>query len=241
MAIYSKARKLSKILKDSKWRKALLSSGVAAGVEHEHVLRQLGSVSTVIDAGANTGQFALVARKVFPEAEIICIEPLQGAIQLLKKVFCDDARVTVEEHALGDRAGAMKMHVSAAMDSSSALPITSLQSKIFPGTHEVGQVDAEMVTLDEVTNRHEVARPVLLKIDVQGYEDKIIKGARQCIGSINYIYVEASFVELYKGQALASELIRLCDDAGFRLIGIYNCKYGPDETMVQADFLFALR
>lgn len=239
MASYSKARKLFRILGDSAWRNALLTSRVAAGVEHEQILRQLGEVSTVIDVGANTGQFALVARSVFPDAEILCIEPLPDAIRTLSKVFRSDSRVAIEEYALGDNAGAVKMHMSAAMDSSSVLPITALQSKIFPGTHEVGLADVEMVTLGDIVNRRTVSRPTLLKIDVQGYEDKIIRGGRQCMENIDYIYVEASFVELYEGQGLASELIRLCHDSGFELSGIYNCKYGPGERMVQCDFLFS--
>ena len=72
------AKKCSKFLsivvkKDPLWLKGL-SRGVAAGIEHTAVLRNL-TCETVVDVGANRGQFALAARHYFPNAEIFSFEP----------------------------------------------------------------------------------------------------------------------------------------------------------------------
>ncbi len=64
----AKARKLAGILAVPAWRAALGRHGVAAGVEHAGVLRNLGPVRTVVDIGANRSQFALAARYCFADA-----------------------------------------------------------------------------------------------------------------------------------------------------------------------------
>jgi hypothetical protein len=76
----AKARKLAGILAVPAWRRALLRHRVAAGVEHAGVLRNLGPVRTVVDIGANRGQFALAARQCFPAARIVSCEPLPAAL-----------------------------------------------------------------------------------------------------------------------------------------------------------------
>ena len=76
----AKARKLAGILRVPAWRVALLYHRVAAGVEHAVVLRSLGPLSTVVDIGANRGQFALAARHCCPQGRIVSFEPLPAAL-----------------------------------------------------------------------------------------------------------------------------------------------------------------
>ena len=80
MRLLPKAAKLAAILRVSAWRKALRRHRVAAGVEHAVVLRQLAGCLTVVDIGANRGQFALAARQCFPAARIVSCEPLPAAL-----------------------------------------------------------------------------------------------------------------------------------------------------------------
>ena len=76
----AKARKLAGVLVVPAWRDALRRHRVAAGVEHARVLRNLGPVGTVVDIGANRGQFALAARHCFADARIVSFEPLPAAL-----------------------------------------------------------------------------------------------------------------------------------------------------------------
>ncbi|GAH45484.1 unnamed protein product [marine sediment metagenome] len=74
--------------------------GVGAAVEHEILLRNL-DLSTIIDVGSNRGQFALVARYLFPDAEIICFEPLAGPVGIFQRVFAKEDNIYLHNVAIG--------------------------------------------------------------------------------------------------------------------------------------------
>jgi hypothetical protein len=140
--------------------------------------------------------------------------------------------------AVGPRVGNATIHISARDDSSSLLPITALQNQIFPGTSEIGQETVRIGPLREFVRSEEIEPPALLKIDVQGYELETLKGCESLLDRFAYIYVECSFVELYAGQANASEVIDFLHERGFVLKGIYNITYDRSGLAVQADFFF---
>jgi FkbM family methyltransferase len=191
-----------------------------------------------VDIGANRGQFALVARRCFPQATIFSFEPLSKPVNRFRRVFAGDERTRLYEIAVSPRSGKATIHVSAHDDSSSLLPITTLQDQLFPGTSEVGQETVRIGPLREFVRPQEIDPPALLKIDVQGYELETLKGCESLLDRFAHIYVECSFVELYAGQASASEVIDFLHERGFVLKGIYNITYDRTGLSVQADFFF---
>ena len=233
----NKVIKLFRLLFCDKYRSALISNRVAAGVEHEKLLSYLDCKS-IIDIGANRGQFALVARHCFPDSKIISFEPLPGPSSVFKMVFAGDTNITLKESAIGPDIDQVEMHVSARDDSSSLLSLTSKQSEIFPGTHEVSSVKVSVAPLATFVSVDDLVGTTLLKIDVQGFELEVLKGCETLLDSFKYVYVECSFIELYEGQALAHEVIRFLEQHEFSLIGIYNTYYDDSGLAVQADFLF---
>ena len=234
----AKARKLAGILAVPAWRRALLRHRVAAGVEHAGVLRNLGPVRTVVDIGANRGQFAATARHCFPDARIVSFEPLAGPAALWRKVFAGDGRATLIEAAVGPQAGEAQIHLSARDDSSSLLPITERQNALFPGTAEAGTAPIRVVRLAEVLPASKVEAPALLKLDVQGFELQALAGCEDVLPRFDWVYVECSFMELYAGQSLADEVIAWLRERGLRLAGVYHMAYDDRGRAVQADFLF---
>ena len=132
------------------------------------------------------------------------------------------------------------MNVARASDSSSLLPIGSEQVGRFPGTDHVSTITVPVSTLNaEFGGAVPLAGPVLLKIDVQGFELAVLQGASTFLHQVEWVYVELSFVELYLGQPLAAEIIRLLVASGFEISGVFNMSEGPSGEAVQADFLFA--
>ena len=235
----AKARKLAGIFPVEGWRTALRRHRVAAGVEHARILRNLEPIRTVVDIGANRGQFALVARHCFPEARIVSFEPLAGPAGIYRAVFGDDERTTLVEAAVGPQAGAAEIHLSERDDSSSLLPITERQDELFPGTAESGTASIRVVRLADVLAAQEIAAPALLKLDVQGFELQALEGSEDVLPRFDWVYVECSFVELYAGQALADQVIAWLRERGFRLVGVFNMTYDGADRAIQADFLFA--
>ena len=234
----AKARKLAGIIKVPAWRDALRRHRVAAGVEHVVVLRNLGPLRMVVDIGANRGQFALAARHVFPQSQIVSFEPLAGPAALWRAVFAGDARATLVEAAVGPEPGAAEIHLSARDDSSSLLPITERQNALFPGTAEAGTATIQVVRLADALPAADIEAPALLKLDVQGFELQALAGCEALLDRFAWVYVECSFVELYAGQSFADEVIAWLRERGLRLAGVYNMAYDGDGSAVQADFLF---
>ena len=214
-----------------------LRQGVAAGVEHGTLLKSM-KMATVVDIGANRGQFSLVARWCFPQARILAFEPLLGAVAKFSRVFAVDDRVTLNAVAIGPKAEQRSLHVSRSDDSSSLLPITERQSRLFPGTEEQRVTDVTVAPLGDFVDARDVCRPALLKLDVQGFELEALKGCESLLGVFDAIYVECSFIELYRGQALLADVINWLYDRGFRLQGAYNLCYDSQGLAVQGDFLF---
>jgi FkbM family methyltransferase len=233
--LWLRLRKLQVILRYSMLRRAFFKHLVMGGVEHMAVLNR--PLATVVDIGANRGQFALAARAI-SGAKVVSFEPLPAIAELFKTLFSSDAAVTLHVAAVGERAEMKMIHLSARDDSSSLLEIGQAQSDLFPGTHEVGTLEVRVGTLDEFMTAQDIVRPALLKLDVQGYEMQALAGCRSLISNFDYIYCECSFVELYKNQKLAGEVVTYLSSLGFSLAGMYNPAYDREGNCIQTDLFF---
>ncbi len=195
-------------------------------------------MSTVVDIGANRGQFALAAKKWAPKAKVTGFEPLADAAKCFLKTFRGDSGVTLHQVAIGPHSGETTIHVSAADDSSSLHPISPLQEMLFPGTHEIRTEKVKIGPLSNYITPDDIVRPAMLKLDVQGYELEALRGCEDLLCLFSHVYVECSFVELYSGQALADDIIAWLKERGWCLSGIYNMVYDRKGRSIQADFLF---
>ncbi len=235
-----KARKLMRLLRRPIYRRGL-RSGVAAAVEHDSIPYMSG-MRTVVDIGAHRGQFALFALERFPEASLVCVEPLPGPRAKLSEVTAGSGRVRILDVAASNRSeDEAAMHVSSRDDSSSLQAIGDLQISAFPGTEEVGRVTVTAARLDSLLSVEEIHEPALLKVDVQGHEYEALEGCSGILGAFHQIAVEVSFVELYRGQRLAGDVTVLLEDAGFSLTGVFDVKRTVAGECLQADLLFERR
>lgn len=228
--------KLLRLLPRAAWRRGLVH-GVAASVEHEALIGSL-ELTTIVDVGANVGQFSLLASALHPDARIVAFEPLPDAADRFEHLFADNDRVRLHRAALGPVQGEAVLHVSARNDSSSLLPIGEAQTRMFPGTGEVATVSVPVGPLSDFVSRDEIAAPALLKVDVQGFELEVLRGAETLLDAFAYVYTEASWVALYEGQALAGEVHDFLIARGFAPAGEFNRADAPDGSPIQADFLF---
>ena len=230
--------KLLTILAHPLFRRWLVRWRVAAAVEHRAIVRVIRA-ATLIDVGANVGQFSLVQRAELPDSQIYAFEPYPAAAARYRDAFAGDPRVSLQECALGGSSGFSALHVSGRPDSSSLLPISPAQAEFAPGTEEVAVEPVAVTALDEAMSGVRLTAPVLLKIDVQGGELDVLRGAAKTLGLVDYVSCELSFVELYLGQPLAHEVIEFMAGAGLRVCAVYHVVCGMDGLAVQADFLFA--
>lgn len=223
-------------------RRALFER-VASAREHKSALDALGPIDMVIDVGANRGQFSLCAASIFPSAILLSFEPLGAPFGKLKTIlgFIEKQGNVVKgfQCALGNLSGRSQINVSKKDDSSSLLKIGLAQAEIFSGTEVSHAEDINIARLDDILSSYEVPDHSIMKIDVQGFELEVLMGAETSLAKIKHVYVECSFIELYEGQALASEVIDFLQRRGFRLSGVYNVFWDYEHgKCVQADFLF---
>ncbi len=229
--------KILRVLWIPEYRAAFLRMRVAASTEHDAILEGL-DLDTVVDIGANRGQFALCARRLYPAARIISFEPLAGPAGTWRSVFKGDARASLIQAAVGEQSGQAQMHVARWDGSSSLLPIGPAQQDHFPLTSEARRESVTTVRLSERLGAAELAGRALLKLDVQGFELSTLRGCEDLLPLFRYVYVEASFIELYTGQALAGEVVGHLLSRGWRLACVANPSYGKSAKPIQADFLF---
>ncbi|WP_295455556.1 FkbM family methyltransferase [uncultured Thiodictyon sp.] len=209
-----------------------LRHGVAATVEHDAALGQ-DDFATVIDVGANKGQFATYALTRWPRARLICFEPLPQPRAILGCVT--QGRAEIHACALGATGTTGQLHLATRADSSSLLPLGTQQKAIFQ-MDECGTLAVPIERLDACLSVP-LQRPSLLKIDVQGYELEVLRGAAGLLDEIDAIYVEVSYAELYEGQALHDDVATFLTSAGFRDAGHFN-EQVYHGARIQADLLF---
>jgi FkbM family methyltransferase len=231
----AKLAKAIRLLARPRFTIAALRHRVAAAVEHLEAIGRIAP-ATIIDVGANKGQFSLAARARAPAAHIIAFEPLTEAADIYARLFARDQRVALHRFALSEHEGNAEFHVTDRSDSSSLLTPGSGQSDAF-GVHAARTIAVPVRRLDAMVDMAALAHPILLKIDVQGAELQVLKGCAD-LGEADFVYVELSYVELYEGQPLVEEVSAYLGGRGFVLDRIFNpvatARFGP----TQADFLF---
>jgi FkbM family methyltransferase len=196
-------------------------------------------IKTVIDVGAHTGEFARMIKTILPEAAIFSFEPLKKEFQSLQQQMQNGAGFMAFNCAAGDRNETVEIHRSSYAQSSSLLPMAQLHKEAFPVSAGQSVETVEVKRLDDVLRAHELMREILIKIDVQGYEDKVIAGAGETIGKAKAIIVEVSFRELYEGQPLFEKIFGLLSGEGFKYFGnLYQLLSPIDGAPLQADALF---
>lgn len=138
-----------------------------------------GREVTVVDVGAHVGEYAVCARRAFgPQATLHCFEPHPETFAALERRFGANARTHCHRLALGEGHGTASLYSEPA-----SAVFSSLHPEAFgaPG-HEVSRVDeVELETLDRVAERLGLGRIDLLKVDVEGHELSVLKGARELL------------------------------------------------------------
>lgn len=205
-----------------------------------HGLRRLGiQPRTVIDIGANIGQFACAAENIFRPMCLLSFEPNPQIFSKLRENLSTLPSARLFAKGLGATSGTMDLRVNAHSHSSSFLKLADSHRRAFPEAVEVGEIRVQVSTLDEEIGDEDLPQPVLLKIDVQGFEAEVIRGARSVLAKVDWVVVETSFVSLYQGEPIFMEVARALENRGFH----FRCPVGwlshpKTDQVLQMDALF---
>lgn len=179
-------------------------------------------IDLILDVGANVGQFAEMMRKdIGYQGKIVSFEPLSSAFQILSRRASRDKLWQVNRLALGDKNEEVQIHVSQNSYSSSILGMLSSHLKAAPESRYISSESVSVRKLDDIFSEHcNKGSRIMLKIDTQGYEDKVLNGVKESLKYIDLIKLEMSVIPLYEGQMLYLDMDRFLTSLGYRLIGI---------------------
>jgi FkbM family methyltransferase len=211
-----------------------IAKGTFPALEHVDAIKHV-SPKTLIDVGANKGQFSLLTRFIVPDVEIEAFEPLESESSVYRSVLGPSARL--HRLALGESASESTFFVASRPDSSSLCAPGEGQKAAY-GVETKAKIRVPVARLCDVLDLSNLPHPIMLKLDVQGGELSALKGAEAAFPLIDFIYCETSYVRLYDGDSLVNEIIDYLLRKDFALRGVFNQnmtrKFGP----TQADFLF---
>lgn len=194
---------------------------------------------TVIDVGANVGQFAVAAAKLLPSASVHSFEPAPAAFDQLRKNVAGLRKVRLYPLAVGDKDGQTTFHVNIHSHSSSVRRVGKGHLEAFPAAQEAEIIVVDIARLDTALAEAELAAPTLLKLDVQGYETQALRGARQTLDRVNAAVIEVSFKPLYEGEETFAEVLRLMAEREFRFDRPVGLLLEPrTDEILQLDALF---
>ncbi len=196
-------------------------------------------IDTVIDVGANEGQFSYMIHEVLPEAAIYSFEPLTDCYYTLIKKMAGCQRFMAFNVAAGDADKDISFYRSSMAVCSSPLAMATLHKRNFPKSANEQHLLVPMRTLDSMMAEIELGKHPFIKIDVQGFEDRVLAGGRETIQSALIVIIECSFCELYYGQASFDFIHDTMRSLGFRYAGSINPNIAStDSRLLQEDCIF---
>ena len=173
--------------------------------------------ATVIDIGVNIGQFFHMAHRLWPEAQLIGVEPTPALYDRMRVIYDGDQRVMLHGCAVGAEDGEATLHVTRNHQNSSLLPPSASFATDRP---DDGVVGTESVAIHRMeTLLKEVSGPCLVKIDVQGAELDVLKGFGDRLADIQTLIVEAPFEAAYDGGSNFDDIYRFLTAQGFDYAG----------------------
>jgi len=236
MMYINKINKFLKLIINSSWRKGLMNN-IAASVELENLVKDL-HFKTVLDIGSNKGQFILLIKKLYKNKIFYSFEPIREILEQQKKFFKDKRNLFFYNIGIGKKYEKKKFYITNRKDSSSFLKV---ERKI-KGNEDYRVEEERIITinsLDKIISEKKLLGPILMKIDVQGFELEVLKGSSSTLKKTKYIIIEVSNDEIYFKQPLSNEIIKYLNSNNFEIIKKSSITTNiPKSNFSQIDILF---
>ena len=210
--------------------------GLAGG---ENTWMKKYDIRTIFDIGANSGAYTRSIARALPDAMIYAFEPLRDCFEAMNASMRGSDKFKSFNFALGDSDMEAEIYRSASSLSSSCLEMGELHKVNAPNTAAVSLEKISVRRLDDVVKDINIEDNLLIKIDTQGYEDRVILGGLNTIRRAKVLTVETSFFELYKDQPLFHVIYSLLRKKGWSYMGSVEQWRSPiDGSVLQEDSLF---
>jgi len=177
----------------------------------------------VIDAGANVGQTIDLMKRTFSKPAIYSFEPNPDLVQDLRNAY-EIGGVVIEGVALGNSEGTATFYLSENSELSSLLEPDRRKENPFAATRLRTQLSVEVTRLDSWLNKRPLKKIDILKIDTQGFDLEVLRGASAALDAriVEIVLIEVNFLSFYKGQSAFGDIVQFMKDNGYGLLTLYE-------------------
>lgn len=206
------------------------------------VLR-LYRIDTVLDVGANEGQFGAKLREMRFAGDIHSFEPIKETFSLLQARATGDARWHCHNIALGRSPGTLTMNVSEFSTFSSALKANAFGTGRFHDLRQIREEEVTVSTVDRFMAERSVARNarVFLKMDTQGFDLDVFEGGAASVDRICGLLSELSLQPIYDGMVRYPTALAAYEGKGFSVSGLYPVNRNADLSLIEVDCVMVNR
>ena len=200
------------------------------------------AIDTVVDVGANEGQYGLRLRAAGYPGRIVSIEPFRPAHAHLSAVASEDPDwIVAEPMAIGAVDGEAKLQVFNRSDMNALAPAAPATLEAFPKLHQVGEATVPVKRMDRAIHGlvpNFDASKTFLKVDAQGSEDAVLEGAGDLLGQLKGLQLELSFLSLYEGEKTYLDLLGRLAETGWATHLVISGHFSRRlSRQLQADFI----
>ncbi len=199
------------------------------------------NIQTIIDIGSNEGQFINEIETILPGRKIFAFEPIPACF---KKMLANTGSSNITGYNIGisDIDGTTEINISSNLVSSSILNMEDLHKASYPESQYIKKETIELKRLDTVFADLELIENILIKIDVQGYEEKVIRGGEKTFSKAVALIIETAFEPFYEGQWLFDDLYSHFSKSGFKFMGFADQVFSKKTGIpIYADAIFIKR
>lgn len=201
----------------------------------------LRDIDVVIDGGANCGQYAKWMRQCGFRGKMISFEPASATFDVLSDAARSDDDWHCYNAALGPEDGQVQLHLTRTSLGSSVFRRTDLHRRVWPGDIEAGTELVPMRSLRSLWDELGCdGQRVYLKLDVEGAELSVLKGAGPLLDRVTLLELELSLVDMHRGAPAFDEVLNFLTGRGFSVVALEQNHSGDDATgqMLMIDGIF---
>ena len=195
---------------------------------------RLDNLKTIIDIGAGVGEFSNEMLKFNPDCKVYCFEPIPETYELLKAWASGRDNVKTFNVALGKDEGTRE--INWCINDKFGSSMLETIDPAFGG--EKKKLEIFQTTLDSIMADKVIEKDILVKIDVEGIEDRVIEGGKSLISNAKVCMIEVHLLPKRKNQATFKDIYMLMDSLGFEYCGNATQSMADNYTMSHIDALF---
>ena len=192
----------------------------------------------IFDVGANEGQSIERFKSIFPKSIIHSFEPIKECYEKIIKIY-DKKNIFINNYALGDKDCERFFYINKNTYTSSFFKINNKYKELVNSDRINMSVKKKISTIDGYLALHKIKKIDILKIDTQGYELNILKGAKKSLkNKIKFIELELILADYYKKKVKFYEIDKLLSENNFILYDMGNISYDKNKQLVWFDLLY---